>query len=117
LTVEFAPFQCSGQARIGSSAERAPNRLSRFEGRAGRKPAFSFATKIVPAVGRFLAVHPEQLHLHALDLVLLALHEAFPSKQLGRPLTACRTRFIPATVCFYTRRGVNRPKAAEKLRV
>jgi hypothetical protein len=37
--------------------------------------------QMIQVVGRFLVVHPEQLHLHALDLVLLALHEAFPCKQ------------------------------------
>jgi hypothetical protein len=37
--------------------------------------------QLIQVVGRFLDVHPEQLHLHALDLVLLALHEAFPCKQ------------------------------------
>jgi hypothetical protein len=37
--------------------------------------------QMIQVVCRFLVVHPEQLHLHALDLVLLALHEAFPCKQ------------------------------------
>ena len=34
--------------------------------------------QIIQVVVRFLAIHPERLHRHALDLVLLALHEAFP---------------------------------------
>jgi hypothetical protein len=33
---------------------------------------------MIQVVCGFLDVHPERMHLHALDLVLLALHRSFP---------------------------------------